>query len=89
MRRGGLLSTGTVPRMSRTNRKKIRYVDWRLELRGSTFNWRFCDMFISCMNLYISVPSGSGCSQSFLGTLRESMLQLKIGQYLVRERRFG
>lgn len=28
------------------------------------------------MNLYISVLFGSGCSQSFLGTVRESILRL-------------
>jgi hypothetical protein len=39
-----------------------------------TFNCRLCFLLISCINLYISVVSGLGCSQSFLGTVTESIL---------------
>lgn len=42
---------------------------------GMTFNGRFCDLFIDFMNLYISVLLGFGCSHSFLGTLRDSMVE--------------
>ena len=40
-----------------------------------TVRLRFWKLFISCMNLYISVLLGSGCSHSFRGTLRESMVK--------------
>lgn len=42
------------------------------------FKW--CFLLTSCMNLYISVLWGSGCSQSFLATDRETILGIE-GRY--------
>ena len=36
--------------------------------------FRLCVLLTSCMKLYISVLLGLGCSQSFLGTERESIV---------------
>jgi len=35
---------------------------------------------MDCMNLYMSVLEGSGCSQSFRGTERESMMAELMGE---------
>ena len=42
---------------------------------------KLCFLLTSSMNLYISVLLGSECSQSFLGTVRESILGLKKKRY--------
>ena len=48
--------------------------NYRVSGRAPTFKFRLCFWFISCINRYISVVSGLGCSHSFLGTVEELMV---------------
>jgi hypothetical protein len=54
-----------------------------------TVNCRLCFLLISCISLYISVVSGLGCSQSFLGTETESMLATQVEREMYWTRSLG
>ena len=59
------------PECLRSQLSVVRHSVWE---HVCTFICRLYFLLTSCMNRYISVALGFGCSQSFLGTTRESIL---------------
>jgi hypothetical protein len=73
--RGGLSSIGRGPRKSRG---VVRESLCEMRRGICTFSCSLCFLFTSCMNLYICVEVGSGCSHSFRGTAREFIFRAVI-----------